>query len=299
MQRALSIIFIPFLLIATKYAGEFQELGVGGRACSMGGTGVAQFTDPAVIYFNPAGSFYTARGVLLMHAENFAGVVKNEFGSVVLRRGNMSFGLGVQYLSVNGIIFTTLEDTTSPPGNENQPIPYDTTGSQDAVLYINAARGNTVFSYGANVKIFYRDLAVMTGYGGGLDIGTTVNLEYLVLGLSVRDFVLSPLIWDNGTKESISPKISFGIAPVIPFERISTRLTLECDIIKYLDVEGFTINMGFECGYRNLLFGRVGIYNGNYTLGAGLKYKHFSVDYALMTHPELKNSNKISAGYIF
>ena len=70
------LILIPLLLMATKYAGEFQELGVGGRACAMGGTGVAQFVDPSVIYFNPAGSFYADRGVLLMHAENFAGVVK-------------------------------------------------------------------------------------------------------------------------------------------------------------------------------------------------------------------------------
>ena len=103
MYRIVSIIFIPLLLMATKYAGEFQELGVGGRACAMGGTGVAQFVDPSVIYFNPAGSFYADRGVLLMHAENFAGVVKNEFGSAILRRGNMSIGLGLQYISVSGI----------------------------------------------------------------------------------------------------------------------------------------------------------------------------------------------------
>ncbi|TET61400.1 MAG: hypothetical protein E3J47_05235 [Candidatus Stahlbacteria bacterium] len=297
MYRIVSIIFIPLLLMATKYAGEFQELGVGGRACAMGGTGVAQFVDPSVIYFNPAGSFYADRGVLLMHAENFAGVVKNEFGSAILRRGNMSIGLGLQYISVSGIKFTSLDDTTSPPGSENPPIPYDTVGTKDMLFYINGAKGNDKFSYGANIKVFYRDLVVITGFGGGVDLGLALKLDYLRIGLAVRDFILSPIVWSNGTKETIIPKISLGIAPVIPLEKINSVIILECDFIKPLDVDGFDMKMGLECAYKNLIFGRAGIHNGNFTIGAGLKYKRFSLDYGLITHSELKNSHKISAGF--
>jgi hypothetical protein len=293
------LILIPLLLTATKYAGEFQELGVGGRACAMGGTGVAQFTDPSVIYFNPAGSFYANKSVLLMHAENFAGVVKNEFGSVILPSGNMTIGFGLQYVSVSGIKFTSLDDTTSPPGTGNPPIPYDTVGTKDVLFYINGAKGNDRFSYGANIKVFYRDLAVITGIGGGVDLGLVLKMNYLVIGLAVRDFILSPIVWSNGTKETIVPKLSLGIAPVIPLEKINSVITLECDFIKTLDIDGFSINMGFECAYKDLIFGRTGIYDGNYTIGAGLKYKKFSLDYALITHSELKNSHKISAGFAF
>lgn len=299
MYRIITIIFIPMLLIATKYAGEFQELGVGGRACAMGGTGVAQFLDPSVIYFNPAASFYTDRSVLLMHAENFAGVVKNEFGSVVLPRENMAIAFGLQYLSVSDIILTTLTDTTSPPSSENPPIPDDTVGTNDLVFYINGAKGNDKFSYGANIKVFYRNLAVMTGYGGGVDLGIALNIDYLKVGLAMRDFILSPIIWSNGTKETIISKLALGVAPVIPLEKINSVITLECDFTKTLDMDGFNMNIGFELAYKDFVFGRIGRHSGNYTIGVGLKYKKFNLDYALVTHSELKNSNKISAGLKF
>jgi hypothetical protein len=299
MCRIVKLVLIPVILFATKYAGEFQELGVGGRACGMGGTGIAQFSDASVIYFNPAGSFYSKRGVLLMHAENFAGLVKNDFGAIVIPKENMALGAGIQYISVGEIKLTTLPDTTSPPGSDNQPIPYDTVGTKDFVFYINASRGNKTLSYGANVKVFYRDLSVMSGFGGGLDLGLLLTIPYMRIGIAVRDFILSPLMWSNGTKETIYPKISCGVAPVIPIEKINSVITLECDFVKSIDVEGFNVNMGFEYAYKNFIFGRVGVYSGNYTLGIGLLYKNFRLDYALITHSELNNSNKFSAGLQF
>ncbi len=299
IQTLVWLIVLPTLLFATKYAGEFQELDVGGRASGMGGTGIAQFEDPAVIYFNPAGSFFNQGGVLIMHAENFAGGVKNDFGSVVFSKETMAFGVGAQYVSVGDIKLTTLADTSAPPGSENQPIPYDTVGTKDFVLYINGAKGNEILSYGANVKVFYRDLAVITGYGGGLDLGLAINLAYLRAGLAIRDFVLSPLIWSNGTKETINPKVSFGIAPCLPLAKINSAFTLACDFTKYLDRDGFQINLGLEYSYKDLVFGRFGLHEGNYTIGLGLAYKSFCLDYALVTHSDLENSNKFSAGLKF
>jgi hypothetical protein len=299
MCRIVTFFLIPFVVGATKYAGEFQELGVGGRPCAMGGAGVAQFVEPSVVYFNPAGAYFVERAVLLMHAENFGGIVKNEFASLVMRRGTMALGFGVQYLSVGDIKFTTLSDTTGPPSSDNPPIPYDTVGTRDLVLYINGARGNDWLSYGATIKVFYRDLAVMTGYGGGADLGIAMRLDYLSIGLAVRDFVLSPIIWENGTRETIASKISLGVAPSLPLEKINSTITLACDCIKYLDYEGLQFNLGFEFGFREFAYGRAGIYDGNYTLGLGLRYKQFALDYSLVTHSELNNSNKISAGYAF
>ena len=300
LSRAVAMLMlIPMLLMATKYAGEFQELGVGGRACAMGGTGIAQFVDPSVIYFNPAGSFHVNRGALVMHAENFAGIVKNEFGSIVLPQPNMAIGIGLQYLSVGGIQLTTLGDTTSPPSSENPPVAYDTVGTKDVIFYVNGSRGNDRFSYGANIKVFYRDLSAITGYGGGVDLGLAISLDYVKFGLAMRDFVLAPIIWSNGTKETIVTKLSCGLAPVISLENINSVISLECDFVKPVDVEGFDVNIGLECAYKDIIFGRAGINHGNYTVGAGLKYKQFSLDYALVTHSYLKNSNKISAGYTF
>lgn len=303
MYRVIILVFIILLstIGATKYAGDFQELGVGGRPCAMGGAGVAQFVDPSVLYFNPAGSFYCGSGALAMHAENFAGLVRNEFGAVVLNRDKIAMGFGVQYLSVNDIILTRLEDTTSPPGYENPPLPYDTVGTRDMIIYINGAKGGGKFSYGMNIKIFYRDLSIFSGFGGGIDLGFVYHWKYITAGFAVRDFVLAPLIWnnDNKTKELIMPKFSFGIAPEIPLEQLHSIFKLECDFIKYFELEGYTFNIGMEYGYKGLLFARFGRNEGNYTFGAGLKYKRLRLDYALVFHSELRNSNKISAGVSF
>jgi hypothetical protein len=140
MRRSVILgITIPLLLFATKYAGEFQELGVGARSCAMGATGIAAAIDPAMIYFNPALSRYAERSVLVMHAENFGGIVKNDFASIIMPRGTMSFGVAVQYVSVSDIILTELGDTTAPPGSGNPPIPYDTVGTHDVIVYVNGA----------------------------------------------------------------------------------------------------------------------------------------------------------------
>ena len=299
MYRKLFIMIIPVLLMGTKYAGEFQELQVGARSSAMGGTGIALFGEPTVLCFNPAGTFFTPRSIHLMHAENFAGLVKNDFGAVVLPRGNMSLGFGLQYVHAGDIILTTLPDTTEPPGSNNLPIPYDTVGTSDMLFYINGSKGNERLAFGVNVKVFYRNLNAITGFGGGVDLGVAFRTDYFHAGIAVRDFILSPLRWSSGLQETILPKIALGVAPILPIKALNSTVRFETDVVKVIDVAGFDVNMGIEYGYKDLLYGRLGVYRGDYTLGIGLHYKRFSVDYAFMTHPDLDNTNKFSAGYRF
>ncbi|HEX7318855.1 MAG TPA: hypothetical protein VF399_00670 [bacterium] len=299
MQDFIKFLLIPMLIGATKYAGEFQELGVNARAWAMGSTGVAQCVDASALYFNPAGTIFAGRSVAVMHAENFGGIVKNEFGAITLPKGNSAVGLGLQYVSAGGIKLTTLPDTTMPPGSDNPPVAYDTVAARDLIVYFNGARSKGPVSYGVTAKVYYRDLYVITGFGGGLDAGARLDLGYLVIGCSVRDVVLSPIVWSNRTKENIAPKLAFGVAPVLPLDRISSRLIIETDIVKAIDDNGFAVNIGCEYGYKELVFGRIGWTRGTYTLGAGIRYRKLRFDYAFVTHSDLENSNKFSAGLEF
>ncbi|MEO0184866.1 MAG: hypothetical protein ABIL22_03415 [candidate division WOR-3 bacterium] len=292
-------LFALTICYATKYAGEFQELIVGGRICGMGGTGVAQGIDPTAIVLNPANAPLISRSLHLMHAENFSGIVRNEFGALVVPKANSAYGVGLQVISVGNIKLTTLPDTSQDPGDENQPIPFDTVSTQDMILYLNAAQTKNLFAYGANLKVYYRNLAVMTGIGGGVDIGLRLNLANLNAGIAMRDFILAPVYWNNDTKENISPKISFGVAPSIPLNKINTLLTIESDIVKDLSFNEFKLNTGIEIAYRNTIYGRLGKSGAWYTAGAGLRYKKFIFDYGLITHPDLGISNKFSAGLDF
>ncbi len=295
MSCIVRILILPFLLSATKYAGEFQDLGVGARSCAMGGAGVVQSVDPSVLYFNPAASYYTARSLLIMHAENFAGLVKNDFAGIVFSRLNSTFGGAIQYLAVDGIKLTRLPDSNSPVGNNNRPIAYDTAGTKDIVLYINGARGNRHLALGVNIKVFYRDLSVITGAGGGMDFGAVVRNHHFRFGISLRDFVLAPIIWSNGTRETIATKLTAGVASIVPIEKFNSKINLEIDFIKYFDIEGFDLNAGIEFAFRSLVYARAGSNGGRFTIGAGIGYRRFYLDYAFITHTDLHGSNKISA----
>jgi hypothetical protein len=150
-----------------------------------------------------------------------------------------------------------------------------------------------------NVKVFYRNLNAITGFGGGVDLGVAFRTDYFHAGFAVRDFILSPLLWSSGLKETILPKLALGVAPVLPIKALNSTIRFETDIVKVIDVAGFDLNMGIEYSFRDLLYGRFGVCRGDYTLGIGLQYKRFSVDYAFMTHSDLDNTNKFSAGYRF
>lgn len=285
--------------MGTKYAGEFQNLGAGGRSCGMGGTGFAQNPDASVIYFNPAGTVLIKPALILMHAENFSGEVRSEFGSAVFSRDNAAYGLGLQLVTAGGIILTTLEDTTAPPGSTNPPIPYDTVSTAQAVLYLNSARSRGIFSYGANLKLFYENLSAITGFGAGLDLGVRVNLNSLQIGLTVRDLGLAPIVWDNQTTETILPKVILACAPVLATDDRGSAVTMEVACAKQIDVEGFEQYLGLEYLHRGLLAARIGRSNGAYTLGMGLRYRQFALDYALILNTELATTTKLSAGMSF
>lgn len=295
------VVIVCFLSLtnATKYAGEFQELIAGGRSCGMGGTGIAQGIDPAAILLNPANAPFISRSVHFMHAENFSGLIKNEFGALVVPKINNAYGIGFQMVSASNIKLTTLPDTTRQPGDENQPIPYDTVAARDMILYFNAAKSKNIFACGLNVKIYYRDLAVLTGLGGGVDLGVKVNLKNLNAGFTVRDFILSPIYWDNDSKEYVSPKITFGLAPYIPLISMHSAITIEVDLVKDLSFDELKLNAGIEWAYQNKIYGRLGKSGGRYTAGAGLRYKRLVFDYGLITHSDLGLSNKFSAGLVF
>ena len=61
----------------------------------------------------------------------------------------------------------------------------------------------------------------------------------------------------------------------------------------------FLMKYGFEFCFRDVISGRAGFNAGRFTVGIGLAYKKFRLDYALLTHSELSNTHRVSLGYIF
>ena len=291
--------------LATRYADDFEELGTSARAIGMGGAVVAAADDPSAIYYNPSlTSGFSRTSVLFLHSEDFSGLVNHNYLGISFHSPLQSVGFAVLENGVPNIPRTTVPDTTQPSGPNNRPYVLRYVSATDVVGYVNYARTLTPYaSLGGNAKIIYEDLGVGSAFGMGLDLGATLTpMTDLDIGLRIRNASTSPLFWDTGKRELVMPRGALGLAKSFRISR--DRLTLAFETEANLEGLEPTWNYGIEYGFRNVLFGRLGVYRGNFSFGVGLRIRRFHVDYGYASgvapdSRDLGSPQQISGGFEF
>ena len=333
MKKSLLIVLVFTSLTATaqtirKYSNEFMNIGVDARAFGMANAMVAHTKDVNSGYWNPTGllEIEDSEGSL-MHANYFANIAQYDYIGFAKKIDNRSaWGASIIRFGVDDILNTT--QLIDANGNVDygrislfSTADYGVTFSYARDLPVRGLR------YGVNAKVIRRIIGdFASSWGFGFDFGMQFENNDWQYGIMIRDITTTYNIWNINeeefkkikdaqtlnplqnqdlpeSSEITLPKAQVGLAKKFNFHNemsvlAAANLNMEFqqtnDIISTKAVS-ITPALGFEGGYNNLAFLRLGV--GNFqknlqidgsekttfqpNLGVGFHYKGIFVDYAL------------------
>lgn len=318
-----------------KYSNEFLNIGAGARALAMGSAQVASVKDATAGYWNPAGLARVSSHPTfsLMHAEYFAGIGKYDFASFAAPLGNegnhkRTIGFSLIRFAVDDIPNTLF--LIEPDGTVNYNNIRSFSSADYAFLLSYAQKiveeEDRFLSVGFNAKVIHRSVGSFAkAWGFGLDAGLQYRSRNLRAAVMAKDITTTFNAWMFNfsdeekeilylTKNDIPVKSVEMTAPRLVVGAsysgaISEKLTLGGEVNAELTFDGKrnvllrsnVLNadprIGIELGYRDLLFGRLGVYNFQQALkdgdqnnsrtwiyqpglGLGFNIKNLVIDYA-------------------
>lgn len=304
----------PAPLPAAKYAGEFMRLGFGARSWAMGGAYVAVSSDATSVYWNPANLTRVARRDLtLTHAETFGSLLNYDAGAFALpsRRDDrpLVVGFAAFRLGGGGIQRTALANPNLAISDTNQVIAVgETVGHGDWAFYASAGRALTDrLDAGVSLKLIYRDLVDVSAVGFGFDAGVAYQVHPQLRGaLALYDITTTLLAYDNGHKESVTPRVTAGAAYTPAWDRFALTASLDGvfefegrhDAAQFHQGEiSLEVRWGLEVLYRERVALRGGMNADHPTLGVGIHFGTFAIDGAWRSHDVLDDSYRFSLSH--
>lgn len=296
-------------LQAAKYAGEPFHIGVGARALAMGGAFAAASDDVTSGFWNPAGLVLMSnRQVILMHSETFGSLLNHDYVAFAtpLRSapGSAVGGISLTRLGGGGIKLTRWDS------NLNRHVVVKESGHADyQLIFSYGMQKSARLRIGASAKLIYRDIADNSAFGIGADLGAQYDIHDNVrAALMVRDATTTLLSYDDSsrTKESIFPTIIPGIMYTRTIGEFAATVSVDAELKfeSYQEAAQYWMGsasadtrLGFEIGFQNVAFGRVGSDMGRLTLGGGIAVSEIQLDIAYMRQAEIDDSFRISLLY--
>jgi len=271
----------------------FLKLGVGARSLAMGEAATAEVSDIAGTYYNPAAlAEAVSADVSVMHKEWFQDVTSDYVGARV-ECSRLSFGLGINATSVNGI---QIRETPGPPEG--------TFDAHDVAFSLSSAyRYDSSLSVGINLKYLYEKILVNQANGWGLDLGVLYNTPWnLRLGFSASN-IGSMTALDN--EASALPLIfRLGAGYAIPVASLTGTVSLAADYVRFSQDDINHFHLGAEYLYGSSVAFRLGYQTGyesrGLTTGLGVHYGTVQVDYAFLPmKDDLGSTHTVSLAILF
>ena len=279
-------------LSAPKYVNEFLSIGQGARGLGMGNTQSALVNDATSGYWNPAGLLHIKdrHAVTLMHSENFAGIVQNDYMAYSTEYDSSSrIGLSVIRVGVDDI------PNTINLIDDNGVINYDNItsfGVSDYAFTGSYAKKSGLvkgLNIGVNAKIIYRHVgSFANAWGFGVDVGGQYEKNGWLFGLMARDITTTTTYWTYNTEiledvflatgndipqnsaEIALPRLVFGTGKEFLIrEKVSLLASADVDVTTdgkrntLIKTGVFSVDphAGVEVSYKKVVFVRGGINN--------------------------------------
>ena len=298
-----------------NYGWELFEHVIDARAASMGNATTGYYyKSPTSSLINPIFSSRSIRDVSITHQSRFAGIVNSDLVSFQLDRNNHSLQFNFLYEGIGQI-----PDTRSMLldwGNDGQFGTNDI-GEGNGVLdegerldieklkYFSQhqfgmhsafVKSFRTFPFGFGMKILSSVINNHSALGIGFDIGLLKKIRIIDIGLVLRNFPASGLIWDNGSIENSFSSFSIGAHHASNINGIKffvIHSMINCDIgfsNRHIDSQfksgslSIDTSFGFEGIYKDRLFFRLGRNNlSSATGGLGIKWNNYGIDYAFLS----------------
>jgi hypothetical protein len=278
------VVGLPVIASAdSNHALPFLRTGVGARAYGMGNAYTALAADATAGFFNPAGLTRIDKwGFASMLSADLA--FDRQFNYLAVA-GSFKWGsAGISWVSA-GITDVALETDGDPSTADG------TDDYLDNYFILSYGNQTSDFRWGANFVIANNSVAEETGVGGDLGFQWDFHKEAR-MGLVAQSLGLK-------VGEAQTPyNIRLGLA-VMP--DILEGFTFPVEIQKTQHVDDIIFRLGGEFAYNfdGSDYGtaiRGGVDDGSLTLGGGLRFKQFSVDYAYVTEAVdfLKENHRFS-----
>ena len=309
MKRIISFLLIMFVLLSLNiYADASANSGTAtalfltippdARSSAMGEAGTARGDDVSTLFWNPAG-LVNVRNLefIFTHADYLADFNYNFLAGAFSLKNIGSIGLGLNFIGT---------DPFKQYDNQGEEVAEYNNFQDLAFNCAYARRINDFISAGATFKYISQTLVSESFTSFAVDAGVLLDdmfVKNLFTGASVKNLGGGPKIGSGS--DSLPFNISVGAMYNLNLGSFSSKSLVDVNLPNYYDMNfgiGEEIEMTF--GESFAVYPRVGFkipfehgFLNGLTMGLGIKFLNYNVDYSFLNYGDLKSIHKISVLY--